>query len=109
MLGSLIMKTLRRLGIFVSSDRHLDKIIKICETAEEKDVEVIIFFTHRGTFVTQDPRLSQLEGKAKMSLCRVAFESYGLKSPVEWIDEKDFGTQSENVEMIENCDRYVVF
>ena len=103
------MKTPKKLGILVSSDRHLDKIIKLCEAAEEKEVEVIIFFTHRGTLLTQDPRYSELEGKARMSLCRVAFESHGLKSSVKRIDEKDLGTQARNVEMIEDCDRYLVF
>ena len=103
------MKTFRKLGIFVSSDRHLDKIIKLCEAAGEKEVEVIIFFTHRGTLLTQDPRFSELEGKARMFLCRVAFESHGLESPTKRIDEKDLGTQARNVEMIEDCDRYLVF
>jgi hypothetical protein len=103
------MKPPKRLGILVSSDRHLDKIIKLCEAAKEKKVEVTIFFTHRGTLLTQDPRFSELEGKARMSLCRVAFESHGLKSAVKGIDEKDLGTQARNVEMIEDCDRYLVF
>jgi hypothetical protein len=103
------MKTFRKLGILVSSERHLDKIINLCEAAKEKGVEVMIFFTHRGTLLAQDPRFSELKGKAKMSFCRVAFESQGLKFPVERIDGKDFGTQAKNVEMIEECDRYLVF
>jgi hypothetical protein len=109
MLGSLAMKTSRKLGILVSSNRHLDKIIKLCEAAEAKDVEVIMFFTHLGTLLTQEPRFSELEGKARMSLCSVAFEGHGLNPPVKGIDAKGFGTQAENAEMIENCDRYVVF
>ena len=103
------MKTPKKLGIFVSSDRHLDKIIKLCEAAVEKEVEVILFFTHRGTLLTQDPHFSELEGKARMSLCRVSFENHGLKSPIEGIDERDLSTQAGNVEMIEDCDRYLVF
>ena len=103
------MKPPKKLGIFVSSDRHLDKIIKLCEAAVEKGVEVIIFFTHRGALLTQDPRFSELEGRAKMSLCRVSFESHGLKSDLKRIDDKDFGTQAQNVEMIEKCDQYLVF
>ena len=103
------MKTPKKLGILVSSDRHLDKITKLCEAAKEKEVDVMIFFTHRGTLLAQDPRFSELEGKARMSLCRVAFESQGLKSPMKGIEEIDFGTQTRNVEMIEYCDRYLVF
>ncbi len=103
------MKTPKKLGLFVSSERHLDKIIKLCEAAKEKEVEVIIFFTHRGTLLAQDPRFPELAGKAKMSLCQVAFESLGMKSPIKRIDELDFSTQAKNVEMIEECDRYLVF
>jgi hypothetical protein len=103
------MKTPKKLGILVSSDRHLDKIIQLCEAAAEKEVEVIIFFTHLGTLLTQDSRFTELEGKARMSLCRVSFESHSLKSPIKGIDEGDLGTQTRNVEMIEECDRYLVF
>ena len=103
------MKAPKKLGIFVSSNRHLQKIIKLCEAAAEKEVEVIIFFTHRGTLLTQDPHFSELEGKARIFLCRVSFESQSQISPMKRIDDKDFGTQARNVEMIEECDQYLVF
>ena len=99
----------RKLGVLVSSDKHLNKIIKLCEAAQKKDVEVSIFFSHVGTLLTQDPRFRELEGKAKISLCNVGFESHGLKPPVVGIAEKDYATQARNGEMIEDCDRYVVF
>jgi len=34
----------KSLGIFVSSDQHFDKIIKLCKAAKKKDVDVTIFF-----------------------------------------------------------------
>ncbi|MBN1832912.1 MAG: hypothetical protein JW896_12470 [Deltaproteobacteria bacterium] len=103
------MKTPKKLGILVSSEKHLDKIINLCEAAKEKGVVVTIFFTHRGTLLTQEPRFSELKGKARISICRAAFENHGLKSPIERMDGKDFGTQARNAEMIEECDRYLVF
>ena len=99
----------RHLGVFVSSDRHLDKLIRLCQAAEKKDVAVTIFFSHRGTLLTRDPRFPQLEGLAKMSLCNVGFESHGLKPPVTGIGEKDYATQARNGDLIDECDRYVVF
>lgn len=99
----------KSLGVLVSSDKHLDKIIKLCRAARNKGVEVTVFFTHLGTLLTQKPRFSELEGLAKMSLCNVGFESHGLKPPVTGIGEKDYATQARNGEMIEDCDRYVVF
>ncbi|MBW1921703.1 MAG: peroxiredoxin [Deltaproteobacteria bacterium] len=99
----------KTLGVFVSSDKHLDKIIALCKAAKKKGVEVTIFFSHLGTLLTQDPRFAELEGLAKMSLCNVGFESHGLKPPVPGIGEKDYGTQARHAEMIETCERYVAF
>jgi hypothetical protein len=100
----------KSLGVFVSSNEHLDKIIKLCQAAKKKgDVEVTIFFSHLGTLLTQDPRFGELEGLAKMSLCNVGFESHNLKPPVVGIGEKDYATQARNGELVEECDRYVTF
>jgi len=100
----------KRLGIFVSSDQHLNKVIKLCEEARDKgDVDVTIFFSHLGTKLTKDPRFGELEGMATMSLCNVGFESHNLKPPVQGIAESDFATQARNGELIEDEDRYLVF
>ena len=99
----------RSLGVFVSSDKHLDKLIRLCEAAQKKDVQVTIFFSHLGTLLTQDPRFGELDGMAKMALCNVGFESHGLKPPVKGISDKDYATQSRHGELIEEYDRYVVF
>lgn len=99
----------RHLGLFVSSDRHLDKIIRLCRAARKKGVKVTIFFSHLGTVLTQDPRFGELEGPPKMSLCNVGFENHGLKPPVVGIGEKDYATQARHGELIEECDRYMVF
>ncbi|RLC26698.1 MAG: peroxiredoxin [Deltaproteobacteria bacterium] len=100
----------KKLGIFVSSDRHLDKLIHLCRAARNRgDVEVTIFFSHLGTLLTQDPRFGELEGLAKMSLCNVGFESHGLKKPVPGIGDKDYATQARHGDLIEESDRYLVF
>ena len=97
------------LGVFITSDKYLDKVINLCKAAKDKGVETTLFFSHLGTMLTQDPRFGELEGLGKLSLCNVGFESHGLKPPVKGIDEKDYATQARNGEMIEDCDRYVVF
>jgi hypothetical protein len=99
----------KKLGIFVSSDEHLDKLIKLSHAVHKKGVEVTIFFTHLSTRLTQNPRFGELDESAKMSVCNVSFESHGLKPPVKGIGEKDFATQARHGGMIEECDRYVVF
>jgi predicted peroxiredoxin len=99
----------KSLGVFVSSDQHLDKIIKLCKAAKDKDIDVIIFFSHLGTLLTQEKRFDELKGLARTTLCKVAFERQGLRPPVPGIGEKDFATQARHAEMIDECDRYVVF
>ena len=99
----------KSLGILVTSDKHLDKLIKLCMAAKDKEIEVKIFFSHLGTLLTQAPRFSELEGLGKLSICKVGFENHGLKQPVTGINEEDYATQARNAELIEDCDRYVVF
>ena len=99
----------KSLGIFVSSNQHINKIIKLCKAARKKDVDVTIFFTHLGTLLTQGKKFDELKGLASMTLCKVAFERQGLRPPVPGIGEKDFATQARHAEVIEECDRYVVF
>lgn len=100
----------RSLGIFVSSDQHLGKIIKLCRTAKEKGIKVTLFFTHRGTLLTQDPEFKELEGTAEIALCKVSLEKYGItKTHIPGIGEKGYATQAKHAEIIEECDRYIVF
>lgn len=97
------------LGILVSSDKHLDYVIKLTEAAHTKGKEVLIFFTGNGVLLTQRPEIEQLVGKAKMSLCDVSFKALGLEGDVPGFGPKDFATQTKNAEMAEKSDAYVVF
>ena len=99
----------KKLGIYVSSDQHLEKLINLCRAAKKKGVEVNIFFTHLGVKLTNYPRFGELEGLAKMSLCNIAFEAHKQKKPVPGISDKDFATQERHCQLIEACDRYLAF
>jgi predicted peroxiredoxin len=98
-----------KLCILVSSDRHLDYVIGLTAAAHEKGKEVEIFFTGNGVRLTQSPDFSKLVGKARLAVCDVSFRSHGLKGEVPGLGFKDFATQAKNAEMVEKCDRYVVF
>jgi len=99
----------KKLGLYVSSDEHMEKIIKLCQGARRKDVEVTLFLTHLGTDLTQSPRLAELLGLANVSLCKVGFEDRKLERPVVGLDEKAFSSQSFHAEMILDCDQYLAF
>ena len=98
----------KSLGIFVSSDKHIEKIIKICGAAKKRGIELSLFFTHEGVRLTQDPRFVELAG-LKMSVCKVGFDANSLRPPVPGISDKDYATQAMHAEMVGECDRYLVF
>ncbi len=99
----------KKLGIYVTSDQHLDKLIQLCRAAKKKGVEMSIFLTHIGTRLTADPRFKELVSPSKVALCTVAFEDNKLDRPVEGLDEKGFASQAWHAEMIHDCDRYITF
>jgi predicted peroxiredoxin len=98
-----------RLGILVSSNKHLDCVIALTTAAHDKGKKVQIFFTGQGVLLTQQPEFEKLVGKAKLSVCDVSFRANGLEGEVPGVGFKDFATQARNAEMIKECDRYLVF
>jgi len=98
-----------KLGILVSSDKHMDYIVSLTEAAVKKKKAVEIFFTGQGVLLTQTPEFRKLVGKAKLSLCDNSFRALGLEGDVPGLGFKDFATQAKNAEIIKNSDRYVVF
>jgi len=99
----------KTLGIYVSSDEHLDKVIRLCRAAKAKGVKLLVFFTHIGTRLTQDPRFKEVTELATVAICKVGFEANKLKKPVEGLDERGYASQSWHAEMILDCDRYLTF
>jgi len=98
-----------KLGIFVSSNKNLKHVIGITKAAEAAGKEVVIFFSHKGVLLTQEPEFRELIGHGRKSLCNVVYEANGLKGkPAPGIEEKDFGTQARHGEIIEEVDRYIV-
>lgn len=98
-----------KLGILVATDRHLNHVIRLTEAAVSKEKQVEIFFTGAAVALTQEDEFSRLVGKARLSVCDVSFRAMGLTGEVPGVGFKDFATQARNAEMINDCDRYVVF
>jgi hypothetical protein len=98
-----------RLGIFVSSNKNLRHLIETVKAAERAGKEVVVFFTHKGVLLTQEPEFVELVGRAKYSVCNVGWEANGLKGKtVPGMDATGFATQSRHGEIIEDCERYLV-
>ena len=99
----------KSLGIYVSSDKYLDKVIEVCKAARRQGVEANVFFTHTGTRLCLDPRMKELEKVAHIGLCKVGFESNALEPSQAYVDKKSYSSQSWHAEMIYDCDRYLTF
>ena len=99
----------KSIGIYVTSDRHLDKIIELCKAAKAKGVETKVFFTHTGTRLCLDDRMKELLNVATVALCKVGFEANELNPEDGFIDKKAYLSQSWHAEMILECDRYLTF
>lgn len=97
------------LGVYVSSDRNLNQLIQLCQSAKNKGVKVKLFFTHLGTRLSTDPRMAELEILAEIALCKVGFEDNKLNPSDAMIGGKGFSSQAWHAEMIYDCDRYITF
>ena len=97
-----------KLGIFVSSDQHLDHLIGICRAAKAAGKEVKVFLTNRGVLLSKDPGFVDMEGQAHVALCNVNFEAFQMEKPIPVVAGEDFATQMRHAESIEWCDRYIV-
>jgi peroxiredoxin family protein len=106
--GELIMH--QKLGICVNSRKYLHHVIGIAKAAKDMGKEVEIFFTGEGVLLTQDPRFKELPGIGRIGVCEVSYISNGLKGKVvPGLEDKDFVTQARNAEMVEECDRFLIF
>jgi peroxiredoxin family protein len=97
-----------KLGILVSSDKYIDHLIGITKAAHRAGKKVTIFLTNRGVLLSKDERFIELEGICHVSLCSLCFELFNLAKPVPVVNDKDFGTQMRNVQIMKECDRYIV-
>jgi hypothetical protein len=101
-----------KLGILVPTNKHIDHVIGVVRAAKKAGKELVIFFTHEGVLMSQDPKYKELAdmGPEEMTLCNVRWEELGLKGePIPaGMGEKGLATQSRHVSLIGKCDRYLV-
>jgi len=99
----------KTLGIYVTTDRYLDQLIRLCQAAKKKGVAVKVFFTHQGTRLCTNPRIEELKQYVELALCKVGFEGNRLERGLAPVADKAFASQSWHAEMIYDCDKYVTF
>jgi hypothetical protein len=95
------------LGILVSSDKHFQHLIGLARAAVKAQKQVLVFLTHRGVLLTQEPGFAELTRLAKVSVCKANFQVLGLQGPVPGLSANNFTTQASHGLMIQDCDRYI--
>ncbi len=98
-----------KLGILVTSDRHLDYVVSLTETAFKKGKEIKIFFTGSAVKLVEAPDFKRLKGKASISVCDFSFRSFELNECTQNIKPGVLDTQAKHAEIFKECDRYLVF
>lgn len=102
----------KRLAILVSSDRHLNHLVRLTTAAFEKGMEIDLFFTGKAVLLTLAPQFKELMGKANLAVCDASFRAYGLqdrRKEVPGVKGIDFTTQAKHAQLLAQADRYLVF
>lgn len=97
------------LGILVTSDRHLDHVINVTETAHKKGLKVKIYFTGTAVRLIDALEFSRLAGKANLGICDRSFLSLGLEGHLSGINANIFENRARHADIIRECERYLVF
>ena len=98
-----------RLGILVTTDRHLRDVVGVTKAAVAGGYEVVLFAMDAGTRLLGDPsytELCRLPGVA-MSVCEHSAKRHGVETaglPREIV----CGGQYQNAMMVHGADRVIV-
>ena len=100
----------RSLGICVTTPGSARHVLGLTSAAVRAGISTEIFLTGEGVRLVRDHRFRELVASARVSVCDVSFRAAGLDAgDAAGLADKDFVTQWRNAEMVESCDRYLVF
>jgi sulfur relay (sulfurtransferase) complex TusBCD TusD component (DsrE family) len=110
--------TTETLGICVATKSRMEHVVGLARAARRAGKEVRVFFTGEGVHLTKDPAFPELldvarsgssQAHGQVTCCEVSYMAAGLTGKeTSGLRDKDFVTQGENAEMVEECERYVV-
>jgi predicted peroxiredoxin len=97
-----------KLGILVTTDRHLEHILGLAAAARAKDHEVVIFAMDGGIRLLDDKSFTDLSGQEGISLsfCSHSAREQGVDTEVQPADIT-VGSQMNNAMMANAVDRLI--
>jgi len=100
----------RSLAVCVTTPGSARHVLGLTSAAVWAGISTEIFLTGEGVHLIRDRRFHELVPAARVSVCDVSFKAAGLEAgDAAGLADKDFVTQWRNAEMVERCDRYLVF
>jgi hypothetical protein len=100
----------KSLAILVTSSLHPEYVLMLARAASDKGKSVRIHFSGQGVKLAVRSLLTELSSTAKVSVCREGLEDSDNDLLEEGgIPPELFAPCSRLAELVENCDRYVVF
>jgi len=100
----------RTLGICVTTRASARHVLGLASAATRAGISTEIFLTGEGVHLMRHGRFQELLALARVSVCDVSYRAAGLQGEgAAGLTDKDFVTQWRNAEMVERCDRYLVF
>ena len=98
-----------KLGILITTDKHLEHVVGITHAASKKGHEVILFAMDEGTWLlnkTEFTRLCEVENST-ISVCHHSADAYGVDT-TGISKEIVIGSQFNNAMMNNQADRVIV-
>jgi predicted peroxiredoxin len=98
-----------KLGIFVSTDRHLAHVLGITKAAVSRGHEVVVFNMDDGTKLLGDPAFKVLCKMSGVSMSFCDHSAKGMNVSTEGLpSEIVCGSQYNNAVMVHDADRVIV-
>ncbi len=98
------------IGILVRDNRYLDYVLNFTSAAFDKGYQILIFFSGRGVLLTQEAKFENIINLSTPYICEVSYRAHGFEGrEIPGVVFKQFVTQARNAEMLEECERYLVF
>lgn len=94
-----------RLGILVTKPEYSKYFIPVIAEALARGDKVTVFFMDDGCFAATDPALKEFLGRITVSVCDMNRREREVQLP----EEVHTGTQYDNLNMIRESDKVLVF
>ena len=102
----------KSIGICASTKGSMMHVLGLAQVAKRRGIQVEVFLSGEGVFLTQDPRFDELLNDAQVGVCEVSYLAEGFKK-AEFLLEHGFvdmivhrkDLRSEIARLIDYCQK----